>query len=108
MAGFPLDIASPVRAYIQSHYSDLEVKDSAEDLAEIQRLREEVVASKLALEDQRSLLAKYYRALNAIESRFPISKVGSPFTQRPSSARVEVPQPTRVPVAAYAGQGAHP
>lgn len=50
------------------------VQDVAEDLDEVDKLRSDVVNLSGSLQALRGTLAKYYRVLCLMESRFPISK----------------------------------
>ncbi|KDD73159.1 BRO1-like domain-containing protein, partial [Helicosporidium sp. ATCC 50920] len=52
-------------------------EDAADDVEEVERLRADVINLSGSLETLRSTLASYYRALCAMESRFPLSKSGS-------------------------------
>ena len=69
------DLKAPLLAYVRATYSDTIADDSAEDLSNINALRTEVTSAIAAGgPSQRDALAKYLRALSAIETRFPVGK----------------------------------
>ncbi|KAG2490070.1 hypothetical protein HYH03_011535 [Edaphochlamys debaryana] len=70
-----VDLKSPLLAYIRATYSDREADDAADDLERVQSLRAEVAQLQTGTQPSaRETLAKYYRYLCAVETRFPISK----------------------------------
>ncbi|KXZ42912.1 hypothetical protein GPECTOR_111g245 [Gonium pectorale] len=69
------DVKTPLLTYIRATYSDREADDAADDVEKVQSLRAEVgLAQSGTQPGVRDTLIKYYRCLNAIETRFPISK----------------------------------
>ena len=69
------DLKAPLLAYVRATYSDTIADDSAEDLSNINALRTEVTSAIAAGgPSQRDALAKYLRALSAIETRFPVGR----------------------------------
>lgn len=70
-----VDLVKPIVAYIRQTYSDREANEAADDVAEIQKLRNEIsgveTGASQALKDG---LVKYYRYLTSIETRFPVSR----------------------------------
>ena len=73
-----MDIAGPIRAYIEERFSPQEAKDAEEDLETLSLLRSEVVSASGSQtpEQRRETLLAYFRALSVVESRFPVSKQG--------------------------------
>ena len=73
-----MDIAGPIRAYIEERFSPQEAKDAEEDLETLSLLRSEVVSASGSQtpEQRRETLLAYFRALSVVESRFPVSKRG--------------------------------
>eukprot|EP00198_Chlamydomonas_reinhardtii_P012800 XP_001702137.1 programmed cell death protein 6-interacting protein [Chlamydomonas reinhardtii] len=70
-----VDIKTPLLTYIRATYSDREADDAADDLEKVQTLRAEVAQGQSGAQPGvRDTLSKYYRYLNAIETRFPIGK----------------------------------
>ncbi|KAL8470857.1 hypothetical protein ACS0TY_033433 [Phlomoides rotata] len=70
-----LDLYRPLRNFIVINYSEREAQNLEDDLRALKELRSDVerggaVDSSTA---RRDLLQNYYRALRAVESRFPIS-----------------------------------
>lgn len=72
--GDHLDLKDPIWSYICTTYSDQQAHDAADDLATVQQLRNDVVGLTGSLPDLRETLARYYKALTVMETRFPISK----------------------------------
>ncbi|KAG2435427.1 hypothetical protein HYH02_011927 [Chlamydomonas schloesseri] len=70
-----VDIKTPLLTYIRATYSDREADDAADDLEKVQTLRAEVAQAQSGTQPGvRDTLNKYFRYLNAIETRFPIGK----------------------------------
>lgn len=72
----PVDLYGPLRDYIALNYSEREAQRLEDDLQAVRRMRsdlEKASPSGALPEVRRDLLQSYYRALCAIESRFPIS-----------------------------------
>lgn len=70
-----LDLYRPLRNFIVINYSEREAQNLEDDLQTLKEMRSDVerggaVDSSTA---RRDLLQNYYRALCAVESRFPIS-----------------------------------
>lgn len=72
--GDHLDLKDPIWSYICATYSDQQAHDAADDLAAVQQLRNDLVGLTGSLPDLRDTLARYYKALTVMETRFPISK----------------------------------
>ena len=95
-SGRDMDIAGPIRAYIEERFSPQEAKDAEEDLETLSLLRSEVVSASGSQtpEQRRETLLAYYRALSVVEGRFPVSKQGGhvnlPFTWTDRSTRGNV------------------
>ncbi|KAK3266695.1 hypothetical protein CYMTET_24700, partial [Cymbomonas tetramitiformis] len=68
-----VDIIKPISSYIGENFSEHET-EAQDDLETVQDLRTHVVSSPQGLENRRDYLIKYFRALCAMELRFPISK----------------------------------
>lgn len=69
-----VELKAPILQYIREAYSDRDADDAADDLAAVQTLRNELVLAQSGSQGMhRDSLAKYFRALTAIEARFPIS-----------------------------------
>ncbi|KAJ9513660.1 hypothetical protein QJQ45_015416, partial [Haematococcus lacustris] len=71
-----VDLKGPLASYVKATYTHSDAEDAADDLLSIQQLRNEIVLahSNAGTPGLRDSLAKYYRSLTAIETRFPISK----------------------------------
>lgn len=69
-----VELKAPLLQYVREAYSDRDADDCADDLAAVQTLRNELVLAQSGSQGMhRDSLAKYFRALTAIEARFPIS-----------------------------------
>ncbi|CAN6481778.1 unnamed protein product [Victoria cruziana] len=68
-----VDLYRPIRQYISYHYSERQAQDMEEDLQTLREMRNEVEKAVDSLEARRDFLQRYFRALCAVESRFPIS-----------------------------------
>eukprot|EP00884_Botryococcus_braunii_P008240 jgi/Botrbrau1/17417/Bobra.0054s0013.1 len=69
-----VDLKGPLSSYIKSSFSDQQANEAADDLSTLQTLRNEVAGLTGTLPHLKEQLAKYYRALSLVETRFPISK----------------------------------
>lgn len=69
-----VELAAPLRSYIQLHYGDHQASDSADDLETVASLRRDVINQIGALPQLKEKMAKYYAILSTLESRFPIAK----------------------------------
>ncbi|KAI5677271.1 hypothetical protein M9H77_08221 [Catharanthus roseus] len=72
-----LDLYRPLRNYIVINYGEREAQNLEDDLQTLKELRSDVergpTAADASLPARRDLLQNYYKALCAVESRFPIS-----------------------------------
>ncbi|XP_047340914.1 vacuolar-sorting protein BRO1-like [Impatiens glandulifera] len=72
-----LDLYRPLRNYIVFNYSEREAQNVDDDLQTLKQMRSElergIGATNDSISSRRDLLQSYYRALCAVESRFPIS-----------------------------------
>ncbi|VFQ78155.1 unnamed protein product [Cuscuta campestris] len=69
-----MDLYRPLRNYIAVNYSEREAQNLEEDLETLRELRSDLErCTPDSFPSRRDLLQKYYRALCAAESRFPIS-----------------------------------
>ncbi|XP_027096841.1 vacuolar-sorting protein BRO1 isoform X1 [Coffea arabica] len=71
-----LDLYRPLRNYIVINYGEREAQNLEDDLQTLKELRTDIERGPTpadSLPARRDLLQKYYRALCAVESRFPIS-----------------------------------
>ncbi|XP_051145350.1 vacuolar-sorting protein BRO1 [Andrographis paniculata] len=70
-----LDLYRPLRNYIVINYSEREAQNLEDDLQTLKQLRSDVEkgGGSDSLAARRDLLQNYYKALCAVESRFPIS-----------------------------------
>ncbi|PIM98889.1 putative signal transduction protein [Handroanthus impetiginosus] len=70
-----LDLYRPLRNFIVINYSEREAQNLEDDLQTLKQLRSDVERGSAAdsLPARRDLLQNYYKALCAVESRFPIS-----------------------------------
>ncbi|CAI9096083.1 OLC1v1032154C1 [Oldenlandia corymbosa var. corymbosa] len=72
-----LDLYRPIRNYIVINYGEREAQNLEDDLQTLKELRADVergpTPADSSLTARRDLLQKYFRALCAVESRFPIS-----------------------------------
>ncbi|KAG5532291.1 hypothetical protein RHGRI_026802 [Rhododendron griersonianum] len=73
-----VDLYRPLRNYVVYNYSEREAQSLDDDLQTLKSMRAELERSPAAsapdsLSSRRDLLQRYYRALSAVESRFPIS-----------------------------------
>ncbi|XP_047958678.1 vacuolar-sorting protein BRO1-like isoform X1 [Salvia hispanica] len=70
-----LDLYRPLRNFIAINYSEREAQNLEDDLDTLKQLRSDVErgAGSDSLSARRDLLQNYYKALCAVESRFPIS-----------------------------------
>ncbi|XP_078445696.1 endosomal targeting BRO1-like domain-containing protein [Wolffia australiana] len=71
-----VDLYRPLRHYIACHYSEREAQNQEDDLESVRKMRSDLEnpqSSDSLPEVRRDLLQSYYRALTAMESRFPIS-----------------------------------
>ncbi|XP_019164972.1 PREDICTED: ALG-2 interacting protein X-like [Ipomoea nil] len=69
-----IDLYRPLRNFIVVHYSEREAQSLEDDLETLRELRSELERGiSDSLPARRDLLQKYFRALCAVESRFPIS-----------------------------------
>ncbi|EPS72048.1 hypothetical protein M569_02706, partial [Genlisea aurea] len=71
----PLDIYRPLRNYVVINYSEREAQNVEDDLQTLKQFRSDVERGGAgeSLSVRRDLLQNYYKALCAVESRFPIS-----------------------------------
>ena len=70
-----VDLKGPLLAFVRATYSDSVADDTAEDLSACNSLRSEVSNSGLGASPAlRDNMAKYIRALCAIETRFVVGK----------------------------------
>ncbi|KAF3669390.1 putative ATP synthase subunit beta, mitochondrial-like [Capsicum annuum] len=72
-----VDLYRPLRNYIIYNYSELEAQNLEDDLQTLKQYRSDIergaIDSSSSLPARRDLLQNYYKALCAVESRFPIS-----------------------------------
>lgn len=70
-----LDLYRPLRNFIVINYSEREAQNLEDDLQTLKELRSDVErgGGSDSLSARRDLLQNYYKALCAVESRFPIS-----------------------------------
>ena len=69
-----VELKAPILQYIRDAYSDRDAADASDDLSAVQTLRNELVLAQSGSQGMlKDSLAKYFRALTAIEARFPIS-----------------------------------
>ncbi|KAL8229970.1 hypothetical protein R6Q57_014870 [Mikania cordata] len=70
-----IDLYRPLRNYIVFNYSELEAQNLDDDLETLKDMRNNIERSSVAdsLTARRDLLQNYFKALAAVESRFPIS-----------------------------------
>ncbi|KAL3510657.1 hypothetical protein ACH5RR_030058 [Cinchona calisaya] len=72
-----VDLYRPLRNFIVMNYSEREAQNLEDDLQTLKELRSDLergpTPADSSLPARRDLLQKYYRALCAVESRFPIS-----------------------------------
>lgn len=70
-----LDLYRPLRNFIVINYSEREAQNLEDDLETLKQLRSDVErgGGSDSLSARRDLLQNYYKALCAVESRFPIS-----------------------------------
>ncbi|GER32809.1 pH-response regulator protein palA/RIM20 [Striga asiatica] len=68
-----LDIYRPLRNFIVINYSEREAQNLEDDLQTLKQLRSDVERGVDSPSARRDLLQSYYKALCAVESRFPIS-----------------------------------
>eukprot|EP00873_Tetraselmis_striata_P008261 jgi/Tetstr1/428525/TSEL_001855.t1 len=72
--GEETDLKGPLRAFVQANYSPHDAEECADDLDAVAGWRRAVVVQGGSPESLRDTLVKYYKALCAIETRFPVSK----------------------------------
>lgn len=68
-----LDLYRPLRNYIVLNYSERDAQNVEDDLQTLKQYRTDLERSDHSLTSRRDLLQNYYKALTAVESRFPIS-----------------------------------
>ncbi|MCD9639715.1 bck1-like resistance to osmotic shock [Datura stramonium] len=70
-----LDLYRPLRNYIVYNYSEREAQNLEDDLQTLKQFRSDIERgpTESSLPARRDLLQNYYKALCAVESRFPIS-----------------------------------
>lgn len=70
-----LDLYRPLRNYIVYNYSEREAQNLEDDLQTLKQFRSDIERgpNESSLPARRDLLQNYYKALCAVESRFPIS-----------------------------------
>ncbi|CAL5396664.1 unnamed protein product [Camellia sinensis] len=69
-----VDLYRPLRNYIVFNYSEREAQNLEDDLQTLKQLRSDLERATVdSLTSRRDLLQSYYKALCAVESRFPIS-----------------------------------
>ncbi|KAI3817244.1 hypothetical protein L1987_11033 [Smallanthus sonchifolius] len=70
-----IDLYRPLRNYIAFTYSEREAQNLEDDLQTLKEMRNSIERSSAAdsLPARRDLLQSYFKALTAVESRFPIS-----------------------------------
>lgn len=68
-----VDLYRPLRNFIVVNYSEREAQNVDDDLETLKHFRAEVERSGDSPAARRDLLQNYYKALCAVESRFPIS-----------------------------------
>ncbi|KAD4983096.1 hypothetical protein E3N88_19767 [Mikania micrantha] len=70
-----VDLYRPLRNYIVFNYSEREAQNLEDDLETLKQMRNTIERSSAAdsLPSRRDLLQNYFKALTAVESRFPIS-----------------------------------
>jgi programmed cell death 6-interacting protein len=77
-----VDIKAPLVAYVRSHYGNQAADDIADDLDTVIRIRSDIVLASQNRDKNENILAtkdsllKYYAALSAMETRFPIGDGG--------------------------------
>jgi programmed cell death 6-interacting protein len=77
-----VDIKAPLVAYVRSHYGNQAADDIADDLDTVVRIRSDIVLASQNRDKNENTLAtkdsllKYYAALSAMETRFPIGDGG--------------------------------
>ncbi|KAK1412046.1 hypothetical protein QVD17_33000 [Tagetes erecta] len=70
-----IDLYRPLRNYIVFNYSEREAQNLDDDLETLKQMRNNIERSSVtdSLPSRRDLLQNYFKALTAVESRFPIS-----------------------------------
>ncbi|KAK1416088.1 hypothetical protein QVD17_31876 [Tagetes erecta] len=70
-----IDLYRPLRNYIVFNYSEREAQNLEDDLQSLKEMRSNIERSSAAdsVHARRDLLQSYFKALTAVESRFPIS-----------------------------------
>lgn len=68
-----VDLYRPLRQYIAIHYSEREAQNLEDDLEAVRQMRSDLERPSDSPEARRDLLQSYFRALCAMESRFPFS-----------------------------------
>lgn len=69
----PADFKPALVEYVRESYGQQAASDASEDLEEVMRLRANILNQTGSLQVQADNLAKYYRLLTLMESRFPVS-----------------------------------
>lgn len=71
----PTDLYRPLRNYVCYHYSEREAQNLEDDLDSVRQMRSqlEAAAAPPSPDVRRDTLISYFRALCAVEARFPIS-----------------------------------
>ncbi|GAB4820758.1 hypothetical protein N2152v2_007804 [Parachlorella kessleri] len=72
--GEPVDLKDPVLEYVSRTYGQQAVGDVGDELDDVQTRRNDLINASGVLPTTRSSLAKYYRILTLMETRFPISR----------------------------------
>lgn len=72
--GEDTDLKGPLRKFVQANYSPHDAEECADDLEAVAGWRKALVTQSGSPESLRDTLVKYYKALCAIETRFPLSK----------------------------------
>jgi programmed cell death 6-interacting protein len=68
-----VDLYRPLRNYIAFNYSEREAQNLEDDLQTLKEMRSDLERPTDSLTARRDLLQNYFKALCAVESRFPIS-----------------------------------
>eukprot|EP00192_Tetraselmis_astigmatica_P021564 CAMPEP_0117665820 /NCGR_PEP_ID=MMETSP0804-20121206/10026_1 /TAXON_ID=1074897 /ORGANISM="Tetraselmis astigmatica, Strain CCMP880" /LENGTH=299 /DNA_ID=CAMNT_0005473283 /DNA_START=175 /DNA_END=1071 /DNA_ORIENTATION=+ len=68
------DLKGPIRKFLQTNYSPHDASECEDDLEAMQGWRNMVIGQQGSPDELRDVLSKYFKALCAMEARFPVSK----------------------------------
>uniref|UniRef100_A0A061S6K1 Programmed cell death 6-interacting protein n=1 Tax=Tetraselmis sp. GSL018 TaxID=582737 RepID=A0A061S6K1_9CHLO len=71
--GDNIDMKGPVRSYVQKNYGNHDASECSDDLEAMHSWRSSIIGQNGSPESLRDILCKYFRALSAMEARFPVS-----------------------------------